>query len=79
MYQGNFRAPGLLINGPGDLRPQPRRNAGYFFGTMTNDDFNKLLGITESYKMPDRLMEILTGDSVAQFYDAFLAYTMGRK
>lgn len=34
---------------------------------MTNDDFNKLLGITESYKMPNRLMEILTGDSVAQF------------
>ena len=46
---------------------------GIFIGeTMTNDDFNKLLGITESYKMPDRLMEILTGDNVAQFYDSFL-------
>ena len=46
---------------------------GIFIGEiMTNDDFNKLLGITESYKMPDRLMEILAGDSVAQFYDAFL-------
>lgn len=45
---------------------------GIFIGIMTNDDFNKLLGITESYKMPDRLMEILAGDSVAKFYDAFL-------
>lgn len=46
---------------------------GIFIGEiMTNDDFNKLLGITESYKMPGRLMEILTGDNVAQFYDAFL-------
>lgn len=32
---------------------------GIFIGEiMTNDDFNKLLGITESYKIPDRLMEI---------------------
>lgn len=44
---------------------------------MTNDDFNKLLGITESYKMPDRLMEILTGDNVARFYDAFLVPLWG--
>jgi hypothetical protein len=43
---------------------------GIFIGIMTNDDFNKLLGITESYKMPDRLMEILTGDS---------GYIVGRK
>ena len=48
---------------------------GIFIGEiMTNDDFNKLLGITESYKIPDRLMEILAGDSVAQFYDAFLEF-----
>lgn len=30
MYQGDLRAPGLLINGPGDFRQQPRRNAGHF-------------------------------------------------
>jgi hypothetical protein len=30
MYQGDLRASGLLINGPGDICPQPRRDAGYF-------------------------------------------------
>ena len=73
MYQGDLRAPGLLINGRATFAHSLAEMRGIFIGeTMTNDDFNKLLGITESYKMPDRLMEILTGDTVALFYDSFL-------
>lgn len=39
---------------------------------MTNEDFNDLIGIKESYEMPDRLMEILTGENVIDFYEKLL-------
>lgn len=39
---------------------------------MTNEDFNDLIGIKESYEMPDRLMEILTGENVIGFYEKLL-------
>lgn len=39
---------------------------------MTNEEFNNILGIKESYEMPERLMEILTGESVREFYEKML-------
>ena len=39
---------------------------------MTNEDFNDLIGIKESYEMPERLMEILTGENVIDFYEKLL-------
>lgn len=39
---------------------------------MTNEEFNDLIGIKESYEMPERLMEILTGESVREFYEKML-------
>lgn len=39
---------------------------------MKNEDFNKLIGIKESYQMPEKLMEILMGENVIDFYDEFL-------
>lgn len=39
---------------------------------MTNEEFNDLIGIRESYEMPERLMEILTGESVCEFYEKML-------
>lgn len=39
---------------------------------MTNEEFNDLVGIKESYEMPDRLMEILTGENVIGFYEKLL-------
>lgn len=39
---------------------------------MTNEEFNHFIGIKESYEMPERLMEILTGESVREFYEKML-------
>ncbi|OLR55271.1 hypothetical protein BHK98_03840 [Hornefia porci] len=39
---------------------------------MTNEDFNDLIGIKESYEMPEKLMEILTGENVIDFYEELL-------
>lgn len=39
---------------------------------MTNEDFNHLIGIKESYEMPERLTEILTGENVIDFYEKLL-------
>lgn len=39
---------------------------------MTNEDFNDIIGIKESYEMPEKLMEILTGENVIDFYEKLL-------
>lgn len=39
---------------------------------MTNEEFNNILGIKESYEMPEKLMEILTGENVIDFYEKLL-------
>lgn len=39
---------------------------------MTNEEFNHLIGIKESYEMPEKLMEILTGENVIDFYEKLL-------
>lgn len=39
---------------------------------MTNEEFNNIIGIKESYEMPDKLMEILTGENVIDFYEELL-------
>lgn len=39
---------------------------------MTNEEFNDLIGIKESYEMPERLMEILTGENVIDLYKKIL-------
>lgn len=39
---------------------------------MTNEEFNNFIGIKESYEMPEKLMEILTGENVIDFYEKLL-------
>lgn len=39
---------------------------------MTNEEFNDIIGIKESYEMPEKLMEILTGENVLDFYEKLL-------
>lgn len=39
---------------------------------MTNEEFNDIIGIKESYEMPEKLMEILTGENVTDFYEKLL-------
>lgn len=38
---------------------------------MISEEFNRFLGIKESYQMPERLMEIITGDHVGEFFEEF--------
>lgn len=45
------------------MRPFAKRNE-----RMQAEEFNKLLGIHESYQMPERLIEILTSDDAENFY-----------